>query len=198
MTRPWRGLLVAGSIAATAPMAACVASQDADVAQPDRTTTTLPAAVVGAVGEVYAAGDISAEVRGVRWEWQTPADRPQIAVELRSQSRSTVDQQNPHLEFRCAGVDNVGTWMAGSTWEPNGVLRSDSVLSGEAILGFPISDSNPEYPVLACEQPTLRLVVSDKRTKAVTVIEFPVDSAIIEESLAAPAGPVLPLPYAGS
>ncbi|NLA34505.1 MAG: hypothetical protein GX868_02320 [Actinobacteria bacterium] len=197
MSRRWRAV-VSATIAASTLLSACVASQDADLAEPDRTTTTLPAALVGSFGEVYSAGDISVELRGVRSELQTPADRSQIAVEVRSQSRSTVDQPNPHLELRCAGVDNAGTWMAGSTWEPNGVLRSDSVLSGEAILGFPISDANPEYPVLTCDEPTLRMIVRDKRHKDLTVVEFAVEPAIIAESLAAPAGPPLPLPYAGT
>ena len=198
MSRRLRALMVAASVAASGPVAGCVASQDADLADPERTTTTLPLAAAGVVGEVYTAGDLSAEIRGLRSELQTPADRPQIAVEVRSQSRSTVDQPNPHLELRCAGVENAGTWMAGSTWEPNGVLRSDAVLSGETILGFPISDANPEYPVLACEEPVVRMVVTDKRAKAVTVVEFPVDPSIIREALAAPAGSYLPLPYAGS
>lgn len=185
-------------VAATALVCvACVATEDADVANPDRTTTTLPSPVPGSFDVVYTAGDVSVELRGVRPELLTPGDRPQIAVEVRSESRSPIDQANPHLELRCAGVDNVGDWLAGSTWEPNGVLRSDAVLSGEAVLGLPISDANPEYPVLDCESPTLRLVVRDQRRGDVTIVDVPVDEAVIDEALRAPTGPDLPLPYSG-
>ena len=198
--RRHRGLGAALVVAATlaAGATACVSTDEvggSNNATP--TTTTLPPEA-GAFGDDVTYGGVVATVIEVRPFDQSPNGFPRISVVMRAENVSDTVQHNPDLDLICNESAKTGDWYLGSTWEPNAVLPVNAVTQGQVIVGFPTKSDNPEYPVVACSAPKLRLTVSGVRSAVPRVVLIPVDDSVIAEALRRPRGPSLPLPPSGT
>jgi len=192
--------LVAGLtlLGATAGLVGCVSTQEVGGSnKPTPTTTTVPPAT-GTFGADVAYGGVLATVVDVMAFDQSPDAVPRVKVVMRSENTSDHVQHNPNLELICDESTNTGDWFLGSTWEPNVVLPVNVVAQGEVIIGFPDKVDNPEYPVVSCTTPRLRLTVEDVRTDAVKTVDYPVPVEVVTEATKRPRGPALPLPPRGS
>lgn len=161
------------------------------------TTTTLPPEA-GSFGADLTLGGVMATVIDVMAVDQSPDGVPRIKVVMRAENLSDAVQHNPDLELLCDESAESGDWFLGSTWEPNVVLPVNVVSQGEVILGFPDKSDNPEYPVVTCTSPRLRLTITDVRTDLPKVVLIPVDDEVVGEAVRRPRGPALPLPPRGS
>ncbi|MCB1284742.1 MAG: hypothetical protein M9952_03955 [Microthrixaceae bacterium] len=156
-------------------------------------TTMVPQA--GLIAQPVESGGVRVEVLEIAPTYHSPKDRAQIIAEVRSENLSGVSQRNPNVSLVCADRVAVGEWAEGSTWEPNGILSVNAVLSGNVIIGFPQAGPNAEYPSVTCEDATLRVQIVSLSAETVT-IDFPVAADIIETALRSPNSAEMPLPYA--
>lgn len=205
---------VVGFLAALVVVAApaCVSTNEVDPAGNIRTndatpTTTAPPPLGGTFGADITYGGVVTTVVSVAAFDQSPTGTPRIKVVMRSENISDSAQENPNLELLCDETTNTGDWYLGSTWEPNVVLPVNAVAQGEVIIGFPLKGTSPEYPVVTCTTPRLRLTVvgsrDDESTEDIkedvpSQYVFPLDASMIEDAIRRPRGPVLPLPPRGS
>ncbi|MEZ5321231.1 MAG: hypothetical protein R2698_03975 [Microthrixaceae bacterium] len=160
---------------------------------PTPPTPTLPVKA-GVVGATFEYGKVRFEISRIEPFAQSSKGFPRIVVTARSRNTSDALSGNPDMELRCDESPKAGQWYRGSTWEPNFVLVVNETNEGRAILGFPAKATDPEYPVAACTDPTVVVTMSDPTRRAVQVIRYRVDPAVIAESIRARRGPVLPVP----
>ena len=193
-------VLVTALVAVTA--VGCVSTNEIGGSDNATPTTTTVAPTPGSFGEDISYGTdggVTATVVDVQAFQQSPNGVPRISVVMRAENLSHSVQRNPDVELLCSETTNTGDWFLGSTWEPNVVLPVNAVTQGEVIIGFPLKGTNPEYPVVTCSAPMLRLTILDATGDLPPkVVTIPVDPAIITAAIREPRGPVLPLPPTGS
>ena len=100
----------------------------------------------GEVGVAYDFGDLSVEVSSIEYyddvDDNGTDDDYRIALEVRTENRSTEDTSNPELKVFCADGTDSG-WYADSTFEMYGDLPSGSYSEGTLVLGVPLGCSDP-------------------------------------------------------
>jgi len=203
-----RWLRVAAAVAALASFpVACVSTNEVggnNNATP--TTTTIPPET-GTFGTDVSYGptvhgtmepSVVATVIDVAPFDQSPNGVPRIKVVMRAENLSGSVQRNPDVELLCDESTHTGDWFLGSTWEPNVVLPVNAITQGEVIVGFPMKGDNPEYAVVTCTSPKLRLTLVDAKLEVPKVVVIPIDDSVIADAIRRPRGPKLPLPPRGS
>jgi hypothetical protein len=180
-------------------VASCVSTNEVGGSDRASPTTAAPPTVVGVIGEDVTNGGVKAAVLDIEPFDQSPQGVPRVRIVMRAENLSSSVQENPDVQLTCAeSATNHGDWYLGSTWEPTAGLPVNAVTVGEVIMGFPIKGDNPEYPVVTCSSPVLRVVMTDARTDEVTVVNYAVDERVTEMAAKAPRGPSLPLPAESS
>lgn len=172
----------------------CVSTEEVGGSNNATPTTTTIAPEFGAFGADVSYGGVLATVVDIAPFDQSVNGFPRVKVVMRTENVSDSVQHNPDIALLCDETANVGDWFLGSTWEPNVMLPVNAVSQGDVILGFPQKAENPEYPVVSCTRPMLRLTVEGVRKDVAKVVLIPVDDAVIAEAIRRPRGPILPLP----
>jgi hypothetical protein len=215
--------LLAAAVAVAASVS-CVSTKEVGGSNNPTPTTTTIAPAPGTFGADVTYGGVTATVTSVDAFAQSPNAVPRVKVVMRAENLSRSVRRNPDLELLCSETTNVGDWFLGSTWEPNVVLPVNAITQGEVIIGFPHKGTNPEYPVVTCSSPQLRLTMlgaTDEPTTSTVVgsgattgsntevnalagqqpakvVVFPIDESVINAAIRQPRGPLLPLPPRGS
>ena len=160
---------------------ACVSTEELDGSSKPTPTTTAVPPVLGSFGADVELGGVTATVVSVSAFDQSPNGVPRVEVVMRAENLQGYAQHNPDVQLICNETANTGDWFLGSTWEPNADLPVNAVTQGQVIIGFPLKGDNPEYPVVTCTGPRLRLTVSDARTTLPKVVDIPIDDSVMTE-----------------
>lgn len=161
-------------------------------------STAPPPTEQGTLGVDVAGPSVSATVYAITPFEQSIQNVPRIKVSVRAENTSSAAQENPDLLLYCDESPHGGDWYEGSTWEPAGLLPVNAISQGEVIIGFPLKGDNPEYHVVSCTNPTVRMTITTSGSRERLVVNYPVEPEVITDALRAPRAPLLPLPLAGS
>jgi hypothetical protein len=222
MSRARRALSVTVAVVA-ALTSACVSTKEIGGSNKPTPTSSTIAPTAGSFGTDITYGGVTVTVSSVAAFAQSPNGVPRIEVVMRAENLSRSVRRNPDVQLLCSETTNTGDWFLGSTWEPNVVLPVNAISQGAVIIGFPLKGDNPEYPVVTCSAPQLRITMLDDDASATAqptasttsaasaedvdgfaglgpakVVLIPIDDSVITDAIREPRGPVLPLPPRGS
>lgn len=193
-----RRALALACIAVAALTSGCVSVDEVGGKNNPTPTTTPPPTQAGTLGVDVAGEAVLTTVYAITPFEQSIDNVPRIKVSVRTENTSSSVQDNPDVLLYCDETPHGGDWFEGSTWEPTGLLPVNAVSQGEVIIGFPQKGDNPEYHVVSCTNPTVRVTITAARSTVPLVVNYAVDPQVITDALRAPKAPLLPLPLAGS
>lgn len=193
-----RRRLALAALVAAVLTAGCVSTDEIGGKNNPTPTTTPPPTEVGTLGVDVEGDAVLTTVYAITPFEQSIDNVPRIKVSMRTENTSSVVQDNPDVLLYCDESPHGGDWFEGSTWEPIGLLPVNAVSQGEVIIGFPQKGDNPEYHVVSCTNPTVRVIITAARSTVPLVVNYPVDPQVITDALRAPRAPLLPLPLAGT
>jgi hypothetical protein len=153
-----------------------------------------PTLTSGRLGSTTSVMGVDLTVMTIDAYTQTPTGFPRLVLAVRSDNTTDKMLRNPDAELDCDEASQGGDWYNGSTWEANGLLPAGNVNEGQLYLGFPSKPSSTDYPVPTCTNPRIVMTFTDDETLQQHVVKFPVDLTVVQEAIAAPLGPELPLP----
>ena len=182
----------------SATLGACVSIEEYDGSFKAAPTTAPLPIQRAAISEDIVKDGMEVTVLDISPFDQSPFQTPRINVIVRTENLSRVPQQNPDIELLCDETTNAGDWYLGSTFEPNALLPVNAVSEGETIIGFPLKGKNPEYSVVSCTTPRIRLTIRVAGIEAPSLVEIPVSDDVISAATRRPRGPNLPLPLKGA
>lgn len=186
-----RAMVAVLAVAAVAA-AGCVSTEEVGGSDKPTPPTTAVTPEIGAFNTDVTSGGIMATVVDVKAFDQSAKGVPRITVVMRTENLTDHVTHNPDVALRCDESARDGDWYRGSSWEPNAELPVNVVSQGEVIVGFPLKGDNPEYPVVTCTRPTLRVTIEGVRGERPSVTDVAVPDSVIAEAVRRPRGPVLP------
>lgn len=167
-------------------------------APPDADVDAKPVVREGVIGKSEDLFGVEVSVVRIEAFSQSPESFPRLRVTMRSENRSTFEQQNPDVQLKCDESKEGGDWFLGSTWEPSGRLAKGVVNVGLVIIGFPKKPDNERYVVPNCTNAHVQLIASKPGSFQTIVVNYPVGADIAADAERQPLGPSLPLPDAAT